>query len=102
MREELALLQWTHRNGCRSAQDMSFLVDGAMLELDHAHHELAAMREAQTLLEALATNVDVDGRATLALTVSLVSSIEPSRTEKLAAHTRHLRTARLRMLGPVN
>ena len=96
------MLEWTHRNGPRPAHDMSSLLDDATLEVDVACEELAAMREAETLLDALAMNADVEGRATLALTARLVWSVEPSRSEKLAEHTRKLRTARLRMLGPVN
>ena len=56
----------------------------ASVELDMAQTDLAALKEAERLLQAVASQLDETGRATLALAAKLLYDVDPCRPDALA------------------
>ena len=100
-RRELVTVKLARRQGQPGAT-LTLAEEEAELKLDCAQQDLAAMEEAEQLLQSFAGRLDDAGRATLALAARLLHDVDACRPDALAGKTTRLRELRLRMPGAVN
>jgi len=100
-RHELTAVDLARRQGQPGTEQTVAEEEGA-LELDLAKQDLAALEEAQRLLQTVAANLDEPDKERLALAARLLYDVDPGRPDALAGETVRLRELRLRMPGAVN